>query len=72
MTGLLEKALRRVQSLSPEEQDTIASQILQVLDDEETWARSLRERSEPMQSMAREALEEHKRGETRPLDELAG
>jgi hypothetical protein len=72
MTGLLEKALRRVESLSPEEQDTIASQIMQALDDEELWARSLRERPEPMQSVAREALEEHKRGETGPLDELMG
>ena len=72
MTRLLEKAIRRVESLTPEEQDTIASQILQTLDDEQAWSGSLRERPAPMQSMAREALEEHKRGETRPLDELIG
>jgi len=72
MTGLLEKAIRRVESLTPEEQDAIASQILQTLDDEQAWASSLSERPEPMQSMAREALEEHKRGETRPLDEFLG
>jgi hypothetical protein len=72
MTGLLEKALRRVESLSPEEQDAIASQIIETLDDDEAWARSFREKPEVLQSLAREALEEHHSGETRPLDELTG
>ena len=72
MTGLLEKALRRMESLSPEEQDAIASQIIETLDDEEAWAVSFRERPDVLRSLAREALEEHERGETRPLDELIG
>ena len=72
MTGLLEKALKRVESLSREEQDAIASQILETLDDEEAWSRSFRERPEHLRSMAHVALEEHRRGETRPLDELMG
>jgi len=72
MTGLLEEALRRVESLSREEQDAIASQIMETLDDEEAWARSFREKSAVLRSLAREALEEHRRGETRPLDELIG
>jgi hypothetical protein len=37
------------------------------LDDEDAWARSFREKPELLRSMAREALEEHRRGETRPL-----
>jgi hypothetical protein len=72
MTGLLEKALRRVEALSDEEQNAIASQIMETLDDEEAWARSFRDRPEPLRAMAREALDEHRRGETRPLDELLG
>jgi hypothetical protein len=72
MTGLLEEALRRVESLSQEEQDAIASQIMETLDDEEAWVRSFRERPAVLRSLAREALEEHRRGETRPLDELIG
>lgn len=72
MTGRLEEALRRVETLSAEEQDAIASQILESLDDEEAWARSFRDRPEVLRSLAREALEEHRRGETRPLDELLG
>ena len=40
MTGLLQKALRRIEVLSEEEQNAIATQILESLDDEETWAGS--------------------------------
>lgn len=72
MTGLLEQALRRIESLSQEEQDAIAAQIIDTLDDEEAWARSFRDKPGQLRSLAREAIEEHRRGETRPLDELIG
>ena len=72
MTGLLQEALRRVDSLSRDEQDAIASQIIETLDDEEAWARRFRDKPARLRSLAREALEEHRRGETRPLDELIG
>jgi hypothetical protein len=39
----------------------------QDLEDEEAWARSFRDKPEVLQAMAREALEEHRRGETRLL-----
>jgi hypothetical protein len=42
MMGLLQEALRRVESLSQEEQDAIASQIVETLDDEDAWARRFR------------------------------
>ncbi|MFN0172303.1 MAG: hypothetical protein ACKV22_38360 [Bryobacteraceae bacterium] len=70
MTGLLEEALRRVQALPQQEQDAIAAQILESLDDEEAWARSFRENPEVLRSLAREATEEHRRGETHSLEEL--
>jgi hypothetical protein len=72
MTGLLEEALRRIESLPPEEQDSIASQILQSLDDEEAWSRSFQENPSVLQRLGQEALQEHRRRETRPLDELIG
>ena len=72
MTGLLEQALRRVETLSPEEQDALAAQIIETLDDEEAWARRFREDPSLLRSLALEAVEEHRRGETRPLDELIG
>ena len=70
MTGLLEEALRRIESLSQAEQDAIASQILQTLDDEEAWASRFRRSPAVLQELAQEALDEHRRGDTRPLDEL--
>jgi hypothetical protein len=72
MTGLMEAALRRIECLSPEEQDAIASQIIETLDDEQAWTRSFQEDPEKLRRLAREALEEHRRGETRPLDKLIG
>jgi hypothetical protein len=70
MTRLLETALRRVETLSTEEQDAIASQIIETLDDEEAWATRFRHLPEALRDLARAASEEHRRGETRPLDEL--
>ena len=72
MTALLQEALCRLESLSQEEQDAIASQIIETLDDEETWARSFRSKPNVLRSLAHEALEEHRRNETRLLDELIG
>jgi hypothetical protein len=72
MTGLLEQAVRRAESLSPEQQDAIASQILANIEDEEAWAKRFRQNPEVLRSLAREAIDEHRRGETRPLDELIG
>jgi hypothetical protein len=61
----LEEALRRVESISPEEQDAIAAQIIETLDDEEAWARRLRGNPRVLRSMAREVLEERRRGAMR-------
>ncbi|MEO7144253.1 MAG: hypothetical protein ABI165_12220 [Bryobacteraceae bacterium] len=72
MTGSLEKALQRVEALSLEEQDAVASQILASLEDEEAWTRRFRETPALLRSLGREAVDEHRRGETRPLDELIG
>ncbi len=70
MTGLLEKALKRVEALSDAEQDAIASQILESLDDEEAWERSFSGNQDHFRALAQEALDEHRRGETRPIEEL--
>ena len=72
MTPLLEKALQRIEALSSPEQDAMAFQILEALDEEEAWSPPLRQKPEALRSLAREALEEHRRGETRPLDDLIG
>jgi hypothetical protein len=72
MTGLLEQALRRVESLSPEQQDAIASEIMENLEDEDAWERRFRGNPEVLRSLAAEAGDEHRLGVTQPLDELIG
>lgn len=40
--------------------------------DSALWERSFREQLDVFRVLAHEALEEHRRGETRPLEELLG
>jgi hypothetical protein len=70
VTELLENALRKVATRPKEEQDAIASQILETLDDETAWKEKLAGTEDKLRSLAREARHEHERGETRPLDEI--
>jgi hypothetical protein len=70
MTNLLEEALRKVATLPREEQDAIASQIIETLEDEAAWREKLARAPEKLGRLAEEAQQEHRRGETRPLDEL--
>ena len=70
MTQLLEDALRKVGKLSEDEQNAIAAQILETLEDEEVWEKVLRKNPAKLRKLAAEALEEHRRGKTRPLDEV--
>ena len=70
MTKLLEKALEKVSRLSQEEQDAIAGQILAELEDEAAWAKRFATPGDKLRRLADEAIEEHRKGETRPLDDL--
>ena len=70
MSTLLEQALGKVGALPPDEQDAIASQILEALADEEAWQKRFGQKRDVIERMAREAREENARGETMPLDDL--
>ena len=70
MTALLEKALQKVGALPEDEQNAIASEILDSLADEEAWKSRLASKRDRLRQLAREALQEDERGETRPLDDL--
>ncbi|MEO5927015.1 MAG: hypothetical protein ABIR70_24580 [Bryobacteraceae bacterium] len=72
MSTLLEEALRKVESLPPDEQEVIASQILDSLADEESWKHRFREKRDVIRRMAEEALAEDAQGLTIPLDKLLG
>ena len=70
MTRLLEDALRKVGKLSEDDQNGIASQILETLEDEEAWGKMLRKNPAKLRKLGEKALDEHRRGKTRPLDEI--
>ncbi len=70
MSTLLEKALEKVVALPQDEQDAIASQILDSIADESAWKTRLTEKRDVIRRMAREAIEEDDRGETLPMDDL--
>jgi hypothetical protein len=70
MTELLESAVRKAEALPPEEQDAIASQIIETLEDEAAWKERISRKPTKLHDLAGEALREHRRGETRPLDEI--
>jgi len=70
MSTLLEKALEKVSTLPPDQQDAIASEILASIADEEAWKKRFEEKRNVIRRLASEALEEDDRGETVPLDDL--
>ena len=70
MTELLEDALRRVAMLPKEEQDAIASQIIETLQDEAAWKEKLARNPSKLHRLAEEAKREARSGQTRPLDEI--
>lgn len=70
MTELLEQAIRKVAALPRDEQDAIASQIIETLEDEAIWKEKLSRTSDKLRRLADDAETESRRGETRPLDDL--
>jgi hypothetical protein len=70
MTQLLEDALRKVGGLPEDEQNALACQILETLEDEEAWGKTLRKNPDKLRRLAEKALNEDHRGTTRPLDEI--
>jgi len=70
MTELLEDALRKVAALPQEEQDAIAFQIIETLEDEAAWKKTMARAPEKLLRLAEEALRENRQDETRPIDEI--
>jgi hypothetical protein len=68
MTHLLEKAVTTAAALPEAEQDAVASVILSELEAEQRWEQLFQSSRDILGLMAREALEEHRAGETAPLD----
>ena len=70
MTKLLKELIDKLSKRSPERQDELAALLLAEIEDEARWDTSFVESQDALEKLADEALEEHKRGETRPPADL--
>ncbi len=69
MTRVLEAALEEVAKLPPDEQDVLASLLLDEIKTEQQWAQTFAKSQDTLKALADEALAEFRAGKTRPLDE---
>ena len=68
MTKLLEQAFSAASKLSEEEQDAIATLIMEELASERQWAEAFSKSQDELAKLAEEALEEFRTGKTKPCD----
>ena len=69
MSSVLETALAEVSKLPPEEQDVLATLLLDEMKSEHRWSQSFAESQAILKTLAAEALVEHRAGKSKPLDE---
>jgi hypothetical protein len=68
MTKLLKQAFDRATKLTDDEQDALASVILEELADERRWAMAFKGSRTALDRLAKEAIEDLEQGRTTPLD----
>ncbi|MCI0362734.1 MAG: hypothetical protein L0219_02565 [Phycisphaerales bacterium] len=68
MTKLLKKAFDEASKLEGEQQDAIARWLLDEIASERRWDRAFAESQNELAELADEALAEHRKNKTRPLD----
>jgi hypothetical protein len=68
MTKLLQEAFKRASELPETDQDTLARWLLEELESEREWDRAFAESPDVLDRLAREALEAHRQGKTKPMD----
>ena len=68
MTQLLEKVFAEAGKLSEVEQNALAKWLLSELSSEKHWEKAFAESEPALEKLAHEALTEHKKKKTRPLD----
>jgi hypothetical protein len=68
MTELLERAIAKLKTLSPTEQDALAAMILEELEDDMRWDKSFSSSSDVLAKLAAPAMAEYRAGKTQELD----
>jgi vancomycin resistance protein YoaR len=67
MTMLLSKAIKKVEALPPELQDEIAKQIIEDIDNELKWQKTLDQPQSKLEKLAEKAMQESKTGKTKRM-----
>lgn len=70
MTTVLEVALAEVAKLPPEEQDALATLLLDEMKSEQRWSKAFAESQSALEALAAEALTEHRVGNAKSLKGL--
>jgi hypothetical protein len=68
MTKLLQKAFEAAAQLPDQQQDELASMLLQEIASEQKWDAAFAKSQDALAKLAREALKEHAAGRTTPLN----
>jgi hypothetical protein len=68
MSKLLDEAFAAAKKLPIDEQEAIATWLLAEIDANRRWDELFAQPSDVIERMADQALEDHRRGNTRPLD----
>lgn len=68
MTELLERAISQLKMLPVEEQDAIATMILEEIEEERRWDESFARSPDVLAKLAAEAMSEYRAGKTQELD----
>jgi hypothetical protein len=68
MTELLEQAISRLKTLTPNDQNAIATLILEQLEDDRRWDESFARSPDLLAKLAAEAMAEYHAGKTQELD----
>lgn len=68
VTTLLEQAFTEAAKLPPQEQDALATWLIEELAAERRWSRLLETTPDILEQLAEEALAEHRADRTQPLD----
>ena len=68
MSELLEQAIAKMKNLPDNEQDTIATIILEELEDEMKWEKAFADSQDMLAKLAAEAMTEYQAGKTQELD----
>jgi len=70
MTELLEKAFSEASKLPSAMQNIIAQRLLEDMEAEEKWDETFAETQDELSQLADEALEDFKKGKTKPIEEV--